>query len=226
MWGKIQRLLDRFESRLALWAALGGGGVTGGLTAWAAAATEWLNAYGPIAWVGAGFLGAFLFLLGLWVLLRLAAAHTGFRARRRLYALGDPINPMDIHFLNKRIFLQRFVPPAGVAVEGKTFEQCEIIGPINIIPIRTTIEGCEFITTDHVVIDVNALAERRVRNGQLFDRCRFINCKFFYVTILVNDRAWESHDRAGGCNWITLLPVVEPELPLPHEEPVIHHESS
>lgn len=53
-----------------------------GISAWAVAATEWLNEYGPVAWVSAGFAGAIVFLIG-WFLFALSREKL---AKARLFA--------------------------------------------------------------------------------------------------------------------------------------------
>lgn len=68
MLKRIQNILMHSEWKLSLWQIVfGGSGVMGSfsLSAWAASATVWINQFGPIAWVGAGFTGALLFLLAL-----------------------------------------------------------------------------------------------------------------------------------------------------------------
>lgn len=64
MFKRIHRLLMHSEWKISLWYALfGTGGIVSsfGISAWAAAASAWLDTYGPIAWVAAGFAGALAF---------------------------------------------------------------------------------------------------------------------------------------------------------------------
>jgi uncharacterized membrane protein YcjF (UPF0283 family) len=63
MFKRAWRFLQQVEWNLSLWQLLFGGGgllTTFGFGAWAASASAWLDAWGPIGWVAAGLASMFV----------------------------------------------------------------------------------------------------------------------------------------------------------------------
>ena len=129
MSNRIDRWLNVLESRLSLVLMLGGASVIGFLSALAARATSWMNEYGPISWVAAGILGALLasivFAVASSARLRWIRAHYNAQLIKR----SGFVDPLATTFHNKRIHLSDFVEPANSFIEGKTFVDCDIVGP-------------------------------------------------------------------------------------------------
>lgn len=177
--------------------------MTSGIAVWATRATAWLDAWGPIAWVTSGIIGVLIFLSFAGICISLANRMLGFSIKRKLLSKADAVNPMDIHFLNKRIVLVDLFPPAPGAVEGKTFEGCDIIGPLNILPFNTPILKCTYVLTDYIAISMDAYRNNRINNARVLRDCNFRQCRFYGISILVNENEYAAANSWGGCNWIT-----------------------
>lgn len=174
---------------------------------WAARATDWINSWGPIAWVMSGAVGIALFLVIARLCIAFGERIVLFQLKRKLHSRGDAINPMDAHYLNKRIVLESILPPYPGPVDGKTFERCDIVGPLNILPFGGGISGCLYVLTDYITIDPDAVYKDRINNARVFKNCRFIDCKFYNISILIKADEYAQANAGGGCNWITLVPV-------------------
>src|ERR1700680_485132 len=86
------------------------GGVGGTRMGFLARATDWMKTYGPVAW-GAVGVGSFLLLVGaIWVvaIAQRIRAQTLFARRREETA---QINPLEDHFVKRRIKLFDFFHP-------------------------------------------------------------------------------------------------------------------
>jgi hypothetical protein len=185
------------------------------IPAWATHASAWLASYGPIGWVAAGFAGLCIFVILAWVCVITYGKIQLSSLNRRLLSRADAVNPLDTHFHRKRIFLQSFLAPSGDPVEGKTFSQCEIVGPLNIIPFGCLITKSLYVSSDYIMVSNDAINLGTIRNGHVFRNCQFTECKFYFVSFLISEAAFELFDRAGGCNWITHIPVRQLDLLAP-----------
>ncbi|WP_158010891.1 hypothetical protein [Tardibacter chloracetimidivorans] len=186
MWKKIQQVLDRLESRWALYSLLGVGGTISAISGWIAAKTAWLSAYGAITWWFAALLGgalfAFTFLAIAWGRWKFIQARSIDKWARNV----DAVNPMEREFRNQRLNLADLANPISKIIEGKRFIGCELIGPVtillgptnsfrkshffrvNMIPLKDnvpmapiyTMVGCEIIESQ--IMDANILFPRRI----------------------------------------------------------------
>jgi hypothetical protein len=75
------------------------------------------------------------------------------------------------------------------------------------------------MTADYIMVTGDALTKAAILNAQRFVNCRFTECKFYYVSFLVNERDWAAFDAWGGCNWITPTPKDLKEVPLIQTRP-------
>jgi len=53
--------------------------------------------------------------------------------RRMFYQSKDRIDPMQSVFERKRILITDLLPPIGRSIVGKSFTDCEIVGPANVV---------------------------------------------------------------------------------------------
>jgi len=196
---RIQKFLDRFESRWSLWILLGT--LSFGVPAWAASTLDLLKKYSPASWVAAGFLGVLIFALVVYLGVLIRDRLILSEIRKRFYEAGDKINPLENYFRSRRIHLRDLLPPAAGMpdVINKTFEDCELVGPLCLIPNGCRFDGCTWVQSDHAIITM----ERYPRTGRMFQSCTFRRCKFYFVTFLIPERIWQSFDVA---HWITALP--------------------
>ncbi len=119
------------------------------ITGWAASATDWLNCWGPIAWVAAGLLAAFLttfsILSGMYIY-----AYFGLkRAERDFYISRNTpsdtgINPLDDTFTKKRIYPSQIRHPVTNLIEKKTFVDCDLLGPGTVLLMGARFDQTKF----------------------------------------------------------------------------------
>jgi hypothetical protein len=157
------------------------------LPAWAAYATDWLDAFGPIAWVASGFAGMMLLAASLMLYGRFKVFLATQRYINRRLSTPDQINPFDDHFSRKRISLQDLVDPVTNSITSKTFDNCDIIGPAVVYagsPLQPSafIQDA-FINCDHVAVKRGG----RVNNCIKLDACTFTKCRLIALTVLMTE---------------------------------------
>lgn len=185
----------------------------GSLAAWAAHAADIFTQFAPFSWVASGLLGFALICVALkW----LASARLGIlhlQLRKRISEV-DSVNPMDSTFQRRRINVTQIQPPVGNNIENRTFVDCDIVGPANILVLDCTIRAAGGSSVDAV----HWTTEHYPRNCTAFVNCTFTNCRFYMVTFLVPitrllDFAVHNFQ---GLNWLTTLPVPQNTDPAPN----------
>jgi hypothetical protein len=214
---RIAYWLSQFESRWSLWNLVQGTGVVASfaLPAWAVRAAEIAQEYAPFSWVLAGFAGVVIaaicyFLLAIGYRIRIRAKYD-----EKLLGSSGPINPLDRTFEGRRIFLNDFVLPSHPLVEGKTFIDCEIIGPADIFFEW----GNNASSNRDPRLDAVLLNRRNVfTNGYIFRGCIFRGCSFQRITFFILPQGYQYYETNPLLNWISItpaLPIDLPEMPLP-----------
>ena len=213
--------VDRFVN---LWTVFSGAGVAvvGGVTAYAAWATDLFSAYAPFSWVAAGIIGASLtalifLIVQLGVRLRMKSRYDA-----RILASGSMVNPLDRTFQNRRIYINDFVLPSFTVVKDKTFIDCEIVGPANLYWWQgNNALGSVGPRMDAVFLDPQAEFD----NGITLENCMFRGCSFQRITLFVGEGDYPAVRDHGILNWISphpksiadraiaSLPVVIPDPP-------------
>jgi hypothetical protein len=183
--------------------------LTGALVGWATWVAGLFQQYAPASWVIAGILGA---LVG--ALIMLVAAFARERIQmvkfRNWVFSAHQINPLDAMFNSRRIRLVDLAPPIGPFITGKTFIDCEIIGPANIMFSSCHFQQCGGEVVDGIVIK----APFQPSNGFGFKNCTFTRCKFYLLTFMITEADFQFfYENHGGLNWITERPN-EPPLPI------------
>ena len=218
MWRIINKLLDRVESRIALWTILQGGGVVtfGAITAWLSTGVDWINQYGAFGWWVAGLLGALVALLLLLGVAWLRYAWIRGGAIREWKRRADTVNPLDNEFHKVRIKLSDFENPYRPIVKGKRFTGCELIGPANMTLKHTGIHESGFSRCDLVAIQ----PAKPSNTITLFENCHFINCVFYGVTIFVNAESMhEIQHISGDYPWLNVPPATTTASPVESPSP-------
>jgi hypothetical protein len=215
VWQGFNKFLDRLGSRFSLAINLGLFSVLSGAVTTVAA---WASSLTPIWWIAAFWFGAFFAaLLGL-ILTSIWKRIVILRATKRMLAAADRINPLETVFRNHRISVIDLLPPIGSEIHGKTFVDCEIVGPANFV----IAPGCQLSQCGGELIDgVVARDDARPFNALIFMGCTFRNCRFYRITFVVTE-SWRIPFVAAfsGINWITYHldaapPIaLEPELSL------------
>ncbi|WP_018407543.1 hypothetical protein [Methylocystis rosea] len=205
---KLFDVLSTVSNSLSIWQALSGSALLASfaLPAWAAATTEWISSYGRIGWVAAGFSGLLVGVIAVYVMTSIKISLIKMSITRLFYQEGQRINPLDIHYLNKRINLRDLLPPGPGIIENKTFENCELVGPLNIFPVNCILQRNLYTAVDYIVVDNEKSRSGKILNAAIFNNCRFLNCKIYFVSFLIMEESFEVFDSWGGCNWITQTP--------------------
>jgi hypothetical protein len=205
----LNKTADMVESRWSLAGHIWTAGtflVAAGLPAWAVWATGLFAQYAPLSWIAAGFVGLILFAI-----YRLISS-LAFRIRvmakfnERALEHGGRFNPMERTFENQRIYLADLVLPSHPLVEGKTFVDCDIIGPGNVYwfdgnsayPIRAPI-------IDAILLDPDA----KFTNGFIFKNCLFRNCSFQRITVFGGAENYPDWKLNPNLNIISVPPTPE-----------------
>jgi membrane protein implicated in regulation of membrane protease activity len=175
---------------------------------WAASAAEWLTDYGALAWVVAASLGAAFFILLALGYAKAREKITRTSIERRFFQQPDRVNPLQPEFRHQRIRLADFVSPIEPVIRGKSFTECEIIGPANIVfnstgPGRGVMLHCELSSTCGILVREGAPAINAI---QLVD-CNLQRCKLHQVTLLIPEGAYEwAQQQFAGITWLTPEP--------------------
>lgn len=186
MFKKLHRFFMHSEWKISLWNAIFGAGglvTTFGAGAWAAKATEWLNDWGPIAWLASGFASALLFLLAIYIIVLIREIFTRGSLNKAYASPPRTVNPLGDVFERQRINLSDFSRPfAGPPWNNKTFRECEIFGPGNLLLTNNnvvTLRG--YVDCDAVIVPPTLQAI----NSIPFANCQFIRCIFYKVTFIL-----------------------------------------
>jgi hypothetical protein len=198
---------DHLE-RLAL---LAGWVVSSGAFAWAVKAAHILEPYSPLSWVGAAFVGAFLAAVIYRVGVGAYRQQIRSRYDAKLLAQGGAIDPLAKTFEDKRIFLNEFILPSHPLIDGKTFINCQIIGPANILlATANTVNEHKLPVCDAILLDPDA----RPVNGFGFTNCTFRQCSFQRITLLIPRSEYDGAKDVNWLNWVTPHPNSQPKLGL------------
>jgi len=203
---RIGGWLNTIESRWSLWTLISASGLVASFSipAWAVRSAQIFSDYAPLSWVAAGFVGVFA-----WAVIRLIWQWANkIRVKAyydaRMLEKRSIINPLDLTFERKRIILDDFVLPSFTLIDGKTFIDCDLIGPANIYfhssnqaqPIRSP------------KIDAVWLAPTATfNNGFIFNNFIFRNCSFQRISMFAsieNYHQWKDHPMI---NWISISPT-------------------
>lgn len=202
MWEKFQKLLDRAESRLALWGILSGSGIlTGGiLSGWIASTTAWIDSYGPIGWWFAFLLGALLTALVL-----LTGGAFGYlwitaSAIRAWKERVDAINPLQREFNTMRIKIEDLVHPITRQIKNKRFIDCELIGPAVILLMNGRYHSMAWGDCNFIVAQSSAKFRSSI---VAFENVEMFGGAIWNSTVIIPMSMVEEFSKMG-CEFITL----------------------
>lgn len=205
---RIGGWLTTVESRWSLWALINGSGLVAftSLPAWAVRAAGIFSDYAPFSWVAAGMLGAVT-----WTLIRLLwqlANRLRVRIKYDEYFVQKErdFNPLETTFERKRIYVDDLVLPSHPFVDGKTFVDCDIIGPANIyFASGNNIPILRPPVFDMVCLD----PAKKFFNGFIFSNCIFRNCSFQRITGFASTESYVLWRDNVNVNWISPPPTDE-----------------
>jgi hypothetical protein len=203
---KLNRFLSGLEWRWSLGAAIWGLAFpvsSFAIPAWAARAAGVFSNYAPLSWVAIGFAG--LFIYALCVALYGFGQVRGVRAKydAKFMAETGGVDPLAKVFEGKRIFLNDFILPSTPLVDGKTFVDCEIVGPANIfLQMDNAINNVRPRSVDAVALD----GKTQFYNCFVFRNCTFRGCTFHRVTLFFTPHEAIANQSLQWLNWITDMP--------------------
>ena len=199
-----ERALNRLETGLSLLERAWGWPVIGAFTAgYSAYLTEPFQNLAPWSWVMAAIVGG----IGVQGLLLLRSSMNERKEHaNRIRNLQKPkgqINPMDDLFERKKIYISDLSPSYGHEVRGKTFLDCELVGPGVILFVdRITADTCGFVNCDFVRLKRGKLM---VQNVLGFDHCVFRRCTFVGFTILSQQEMIEMFEKDAGGDALNVI---------------------
>ncbi len=176
------------------------------LPAWAAEAAGVFSEYAPLSGVVAGFVGLLLYVVAVFIYGTGQQRSVRSRYDAKFMQETGGVDPLARVFEGKRIYLNDFVLPSQPQVIGKTFVDCEIVGPANM-----------YFESDNSVDDtkpglVDAVAlsgKRQFLNGVAFRNCKFRSCTFHRVTLFFQPEESLRIQHLNWLNWISPLPLAE-----------------
>lgn len=216
MWTRLNRLLSTLEWRWSLGLLLWGAATSGSfvLPAWATRASGVLSQFAPLSWVAAGFAGLFVFSGSMAIYGYARGEIVRARYDEKFMAATGGVDPLARVFEGKRIYLNDFVLPSNPTVNGKTFVDCEIVGPTNVfLEVGNSINDVRPAYVDAVALSDGS----RFFNGVSFQHCSFRNCTFHRVTLFFTASEALKNSDLNWLNWIspfsTQLQMDETEEP-------------
>jgi len=203
----LTRIIDRASTFISAYTTINGGIVVSGgaIAAWAAWATEVFQTYSPFSWVISGMVGGLVVALALW-----AAAYASDRRvirdiRARHQNKSNSANPLETSFRKERINIQDLLPPYDNKITGKTFIECELIGPANVFILQSQ-GGKTFITNCKLQLSVAAVVKdnSQFSSSVIFVDCSITQCTFVNVVLMVHEHiAADTAQRIQGILWVT-----------------------
>ena len=171
----VDSWLGRASTGYTLWPLLPVG-IVSGLSAYFSAGVTWINQLGPFGWLLVAML-SFGFLSV--ALLALSITHEKWvyaKITREKAAPSDAINPIEKEFTKRRILLTDMIRPSTMKIKDKIFTDCELMGPIMILPqsgtefLRTTFINCNWVVVKQgIIYNAVSLVDVKVRGGDISD---------------------------------------------------------
>ena len=177
--------------------------VGGTVVAWAANTVNLFNEYAPFSWIASGIVAFCLLAFGLRLLAQARLLTHYLRIKRRITAT-DAVNPLEFTFQERRISVTDIQPPVGNRIANRTFVNCDIVGPANILVLDCMFKSSQGSHVDAVLWSTDNVPT----NCTVFVNCTFTNCRFFLLTFLVPTTGLEDFSKHGftGLNWLSILP--------------------
>ena len=197
--GWLVRVVDLLSQYWTAILSIGGAGVVGAL----AYATEVFNAYAPFSWIAIGVLTFFLLSIALRALAQARLLFHYIRIKRRSTEV-DAVNPLEYTFQRRRINVTQLLPPVGNQINSRTFVDCDIVGPSNILVVDCVFQGVGGSAVDAVLYTTDNFP----KNCTVFRNCTFRDCRFFSLTFIVpiSIIGQFAQHNFTGLNWLSHLP--------------------
>lgn len=191
---RINKLLDRLESRWALLLLLAGNVSITGFGAFLASITEWAILLGPLGWLFAGLGSALVFSTMLYVSALFSEARSRRELNKKRAEKSTHINILEDHFEGEIIHVHDLWSFQHQLLEGKRFHKCRFVGPMviafldDVSAVGISANHCNFIE----------IGTSLVYGVVGFKRCFLTDCEYDSVTFLVNENMRQQLETASG----------------------------
>jgi hypothetical protein len=186
MHDRINRLLDRIESRIALWTVLGGGSAVGLITGWLSSGVDLINQFGWFGWWVAALCGAFIAALIVLALVWVRYAWVYATTRRKWQEQVDTFNPLDRDFRAMRMRAHDLMHPITKTISGKRLYDCELIGPVNLFFYRDLLfNGVSFSDCNVVALWPDETGSLFPGNSTIVEKTEMHGGSIFGATIMI-----------------------------------------
>jgi hypothetical protein len=176
-----QWFIDRIREN---WIFIVGTAGSGGFMTYLAAITKWLEPWGPIGWGVIGLGSIIITNLGIAIAFYIYAV-----AKQRsvqLRYIESKIGSSSANILapihhNERINLVDFFHPFYKPTKQVRFENCDLMGPSNILIAGCMFDGCNFVDCETVIV----LPDSQLRGVTFFEGCHFVNSRLYRCTLFM-----------------------------------------
>lgn len=176
--------------------------------------TSGINQFGPFGWFASALVSFLISAIAFGVIARSRLWRVEARSRARTLGDSSPFDPMARVFESKRLYLRDLAPLGRKKVTGKSFINCEIIGPgTAVLLLQSDPSKPPNAFKDNHIFDVDCIEIDPKITSQLaieFWDCDFKDCNFYHLSLLFIRRENDT------LNWITkdsrqaLLPAEAP----------------
>jgi hypothetical protein len=225
MWKLAQRIL-KIEPGVSLgqwtldritnnWAALVGL-VGGAAMTYLAAISAWLRPYAPVSWGLVGLISAFLIVVVLWLIAKIRTQFIMGTISKSFVNAEKHVNPKQETFQGQRINLNDLILPFHRIINGKTFIDCEIVGPGNLalsprLP-RGSMTACRFIGSNGVIVKYGSQVPFTI----LLENCAFLRCDMLGLLMFMTEDQRDFFASALTEDfWLTPKALPMSSLPVP-----------
>jgi len=94
---------------------------------------------------------------------------------------------MKVVFDSERIRISDIVHPVTKLIVQKTFNNCELFGPANLILNGITANGVAFNDCEFIVLRENV----RINNAVVLDKCHIIGSQIWNVTVFLSQEFFD-----------------------------------
>ena len=205
--GKIAETYDRFSGRVAnsyaVWALLPSGAVSGSM-AWLSTYVDAVNQFGAFGWASVGLTTFVTTSVGLAAVGTWREKLANAKAAREWNLRTDAINPLRRSFDSERIRISDLAHPLSKRIEGKSFNDCQLVGPANIILIGSgTFDGVSMLNCDVVIIKDST----SIFNVTVLENCHMMGGEILNSTFFMNKGTFDMiKDKIPGISSITYDP--------------------
>jgi hypothetical protein len=199
---KISATVDRWLSRVSgiysFWPLLptGAAAVVSGLLS---RQIGWIAQYGAFGWWSAALCGFTIAAAGLLFAVKIWEVVQNANAAREWARRVDSVNPLRTAFVDERISIRDLAHPINHRIKGKTFTNCELIGPDNMVFMNDCSLKCGFMNCDFVIVEDNAY----VHNVKVFDSCNVIGGTIWNCSVFLPQSVFETIRHTPNINCIT-----------------------